>query len=413
MPALRHPPSAPGDGAGPRSPTRHRDRDGDPVANARRANRLLRLALLTMLASVVIGLPWDAAWHIRQPFETAFSPPHLFVYATTGIACCLYLALLAGRATRAAFGPGFAVPGVPFRVPGPLFLIGAGLGVLALAALLDVIWHTAFGLDETRWSTPHAMLGWGWGLATFGFASGRLALGRLLPVRWWTRLFFGLLLLGVTQAPVLGPFQNNQTPEKVAAIAALPVLAAQPEFQHTARIYRDWELTRGHPLLVVLGGLWAGLAIAVLRALDRRARFVLILVACSTAMMLLRDRGGAVRLGLDPAQGAHWLPLPLLPAALVAALCWRSRLPEALAVALGGAAFGVLTQLAWPSIGVAPAAIVGGLAAAGGALLGRRLGDLLAHPTRRGSVVLAAVAVGAPLVTGAVDLYLRLRTPWA
>ena len=112
-------------------------------------------------------------------------------------------------------------------VPGSLFLVSHGLGLLALGTILDVVWHTAFGLDETRWSTPHAMLGWGWSLAAFGFVAARLALRAHRPLCWWTRGFLAFILMAATLGPLVGPFQNNHTREKIAAIADIPVLAEQ------------------------------------------------------------------------------------------------------------------------------------------------------------------------------------------
>jgi len=113
-----------------------------------------------MLASIAVGLPWNAVWHTTRPFETVFSPPHLFVCATTALTVGLYLLLLTMPCLRLTLGRGFRVPSVPFAVPAPLFLIGAGL-----------------------------------------------------------------VLLAFSLGPLLGPSQHNQTAEKVAAIAAIPVLA--------------------------------------------------------------------------------------------------------------------------------------------------------------------------------------------
>src|SRR5207237_905104 len=122
----------------------------------------------------------------------------------------------------------FRIPLILFAVPGSLALIGAGLLLLALAAMLDIVWHSRFGLDETRLSMPHALLGWAWATAAFGFVSARLALQQYRPLRWWTRAFMAFVLIIFSAGPVLGPMQMNQTPEKLEAVAAVPVLASQP-----------------------------------------------------------------------------------------------------------------------------------------------------------------------------------------
>ena len=223
--------------------------DAEIVQDSRQARLWLWLAFWTMVMSVAIGLPWDAGWHASRPFETPFSPPHLFIYATSALTVGLYLKLLTSARLRQRFGASLRVPRMPFEVPGSLALIGAGLLVLAGAAILDVVWHASFGLDETRWSTPHAMLAWGWATAALGFVSARLALREHQPVRWWTRAFIGLVLVAFTAAPLLGPFQINQTQRRVEAVAAIPVLAEQPAYQHTARIYRDWNLDPVKPAL--------------------------------------------------------------------------------------------------------------------------------------------------------------------
>jgi hypothetical protein len=378
------------------------------------ARWLLWIAFWTMLASVSIGLSWDAAWHTTRRFETAFSPPHLFIYLTTAVTCALYLKLITTPRLRRAFGRGFRAPGVPYSLPGSLFLIGAGHSLLALGAMLDVVWHTAFGLDETRWSTPHAMLGSGWSLAAFGFVAARLALRPHRPPRWWTRAFLGFILLATTLGPLVGPFQNNHTAEKVAAIAAIPVLVEQPEFQHMARVYLDWNVVRANPLFVVLGAVWFGMSLVLLRTVDRRVLFLVAVIVLWSVFAMLRDRGAVTRLGLNPAQAATWLPIPLLPSTLVAVLLWRlSRGPRTVA-AISGALFGLLCQLIWPTpAGPVLGMVCGALFALLGTLAGAWLSTILERPAARPCATLATVSLCIPILTGAVDLYLRLRTPWA
>lgn len=375
------------------------------------AHRLVWLGFWTMLVSVGVGLPWDVAWHVSRRFETVFSPPHLFVYATTVLTITISLSLVVAPRTRRLFGRGVTVPGISISVPAPLFLVGAGLGLLGLGAILDVIWHSAFGLDETRWSTPHAMLGWGWGLAAFGFVTARIALSSRKPLHWWTRAFIGLVLLGFSVGPLLGPFGQNQTVEKVQAVAAIPVLTDQAAYQHTARIYQDWKVVRAHPAFVALGAFWLGLMLMVLRALDRRLVFTLLLVTFWTIAAALRDRGAASRLGLDVAQFACWAPIPILPAALVSALAWTSGRGHLVSAFAGGATFGLCCQLLWPSVGLTVGLAIGATFATLGALAGRQVGATLVRPTARRCVALALASLIAPLASGVIDLYLRSHTP--
>ena len=67
--------------------------------------------------------------------------------------------------------------------------------MLGFAGLvLDNYWHTNFGLDETAWSMPHAMLGWSWFVAMLGFIACRLALRPYRPLRWVTAVALGWLV---------------------------------------------------------------------------------------------------------------------------------------------------------------------------------------------------------------------------
>jgi hypothetical protein len=66
--------------------------------------------------------------------------------------------------------------------------------VTGLAGFCDSIWHTAFGPDETLWSFPHSMLGWGLMIAFLGITSCRLALIEWKPIGWGSAIVFGFLV---------------------------------------------------------------------------------------------------------------------------------------------------------------------------------------------------------------------------
>jgi hypothetical protein len=381
------------------------------VVNPAWARRLLWLTFWLIVAAVGIGGTWDGLWHATHPFDGFFSPPHIFVYATCMLAGAVVFVMTVTPAVRMAFGTG---AGLPLGVPGPLLLVGGGLAVAGLAGLvLDNFWHTTFGLDETGWSFPHAMLGWSVLLVSLGFAACRLALRPGYPTRWWTHLLIALLALG-SGAVIMGPLFVNRTPEIVRDIASIPALAAQPPFRHAARILITWNLTRENPLLIVLAPLWAGASLGFAQALDRRWWLVLLAVllwsagdnAHGLAELHSRQYPGL----LDP---RNWRELPLLAPTLVVLALPRLRLPETWAYLLGGALFGVLIGVTWDAT---PAALMLALPAAPVMLLGKRLGErtfaVVARPTSFAPIFsIFAFAVSASCLTGLIDLYLRLTTP--
>ncbi|MBC8078582.1 MAG: hypothetical protein H7Y32_21070, partial [Chloroflexales bacterium] len=230
-------------------------------AHPRAARRLLWTAFWLIVFTVVVGQAWDGYWHITNVFDGFWSPPHVFVYAMSTFAGLFVVALCFTPRLRHSFGPGLVVPGLPFALPGPLFLLAAGFVALGVAGMVvDNLWHTAYGLNETQWSLPHAMIGAAICVMLLGFTSCRLALRAHRPLRWPTALLLGVLLIGGTKF-FLGPLYQNPTAEGVRALASIPVLAAQPALQQGARVVLDWNLTRSNPALVVLGAVWAGIAL--------------------------------------------------------------------------------------------------------------------------------------------------------
>ena len=183
-----------------------------------RAGRWLWFALVFMLITVSIGISWDGAWHTQNKFETFYSPPHVFIYASTIITILLVAGLTFSPNLRPWFGTAFRMRLFTFPVPGALVITAGGLAMLGFAGLvLDNYWHTNFGLDETAWSMPHAMLGWSWFVATLGFIACRLALRPYRPLRWVTAVALGWLILGFSMTPFLGPLHKTMTPDRLAA----------------------------------------------------------------------------------------------------------------------------------------------------------------------------------------------------
>jgi hypothetical protein len=385
------------------------------AARPGRALTLLWLACLWLVVTAGLGRAWDAAWHATHIFDTFWSPPHLFVYTMATLNALLVAAMSVAPSVRRWFGPGFRLPLVPFEVPGALFICGAGFVALGFAGLgLDNLWHTSFGLDETGWSAPHAMIGWSLLVVILGFVACRLALRPYRPLRWYSALALGWLIFSFS-TPFLGPLYRNNTPDIVRAIASIPALAAQRSAQYTFRIYQEWNINRTHPALIVLGAVWAGAILALARGLDRRPKVLLSLALIWTLFTSLSERGAAHRLDqFTPVSGhmAAWLPLPVLPAALVLTLALKLGWSERRAWCAAGLVFGLLMYLVW---GAQPwAMLLTPLAAPAmlaGAWVGARIFQTLERPTELSAKALVLVAVVMPLLTGALDLYLRTHTP--
>jgi hypothetical protein len=384
-----------------------------------RAHGLLWLALWLELVVVGIGIPADRGWHATHVFDGFFSPPHIFIYASAIVVALVVAYMVFAPRVRVWFGPGFRLPPFPFPVPGPLMLAGGGLVLLAVAGGLDSIWHTAFGLDETGWSTPHAMIGWALLLTVLGFVACRLALRPYRQLRWYSVLFFGVLLIGFTATPFMGPLNGNTTPERVQAISRIPILFAQAAAQHTFRIYLTWNLTRTNPLFVPLAALWGGTALALLRRLDRRGWMLLAITLVWTLLALSGDHGDARRLDSYfqvtsfAQQPANWLPLPLLPAAATFLLARLVRIPERWAWLPAGLVYGLFVVAIWgpyrPLGG--PLILLAAPIVMAGASLGGWIFGSLERPGYGRGWGLLLIGVAIPFVTGTADLFLRLTTP--
>jgi len=389
---------------------------GPSVINYFRARRLLWFTLFILLIGLIVGGTWDILWHVTHVFDGFWSPPHLFVYISCGITGLLVAIMVLSPQLRLAFGHGFRVRGVPFKVPGPLFILVAGLLMVGLAgAVLDNLWHSSFGLDETNWSLPHAMIGWTALIIVLGFVSCRLALRNYKPLRWFTVILLGWLVLQFSASPIMGPLIANRTTETVQAIAGIPVLAAQPPFQHAFRIYDKWNLTRSNPALIILGALWAGAALAFLRKLDRRGWLMLVVVFIWSIMdnSSNRQQSGEKIFPSISDNPANWLNLPLLlPTILLLILLWF-RVPEIWAWLGCGVLFGLLVYLTWDSgAATLPLILLAGPVCVVGKYIGERTWNIVEMPYRP-RIIMPLILAGfiVPSLTGALDLYLRLVTP--
>jgi hypothetical protein len=389
------------------------------ASSLNRARAMLWLTFGTFMITILVGLGWDRRWHATHAFETFLSPPHLFIYGMSALGFSLALAMVIVPDFRRWFGTALSVPMLPFAVPGALLILVGGFALQAQAGMVfDNFWHTNFGLDETGWSFPHAMLGWSFFVTLLGFVACRLALRPQRAIAWYSASLLGLLLLMFSVAPFLGPLHGNRTPDTVRAINMIPVLLDQSAFQHTIRIYLTWDLTRENPIFLLLSPLWMGAGLILLRRLDPRARVWLAVALVWWLVTTLGDLGQAR--GLDRLFGlslernpANWISMPLFPAALVLALALAVGLSERWAMALAGWVLAVLTWLIWRQ---QPFGLL--LTAAGGplAVLGTWIGQRIYHVLDRPTVksvfwFLLLAALVTPFASGLVDLILRRLTP--
>jgi len=383
-----------------------------PAPDGLAARRRLYLGLVFALLGVSVGAGWDRRWHVENVFDSFFSPPHLFIYSMVGLTMLTVASIVFRPRLRTAFGDGIALPGAPFPVPPALLFLCGGLGVIGLAGLFDSAWHTAFGLNETNWSLPHAMLGWGIFLTFAGFASCRLALAPFKPISSFGLFSFGFMLLSAAVNIIMGPIGNNNTPETVAAVAQYGTLPLQPSAQHTFRIYLEWNLDRTNPVMPVLGAVAAGVGLSLMRRFTQRRDLFLAVALVASALTLVSER--ALVRALDVTGGpAAWLPLPIFPAALLYLFLVQRGVGEAGAWAATGVVFGALCLLVWGEGPLwAAAVLAAGPAMVFGARAGARVHAIVERPAREQlSWFVPLVGLGLPALTGAVDLYLRAGTP--
>jgi hypothetical protein len=381
-----------------------------------RARRLITLILLLLVVTVTLGRNWDAMWHATHVFETFYSPPHIFILLMTSVTTLIVLALICSPALRRCFGAGFQVPSVPFMVPGPLFLLGSGFALLGIGGLvLDNIWHTAFGLDETAWSVPHALMGWALWLAILGCVASWLELGAQRHLSYISAFVFGFLILSFSASPFLGPLNKNATPSIVEAIAAIPTFKAQPSAAHTFRIYLLWDLNRTNPWLAPVGALWASVALTLVRRLAPRPWLFVAIILVWSLLVTLAERSTARWLDTFQLVSNHpaaWLPFPLLPAALALIIADRAGIARDWGWAIAGAVFGGCMFAIWHTDArglLMP--VLTTLAMPLGARLGSWLASVVEHPTELPAKLLVVLCAIIPLCTGALDIYMRGHTP--
>jgi len=398
-----------------------RPTEGPEPPGIRRANRLLWTVFWLVVFTATVGLIWDGYWHITREFDGFFSPPHVFIYAMTTFTGLVVNYMVFTPEIRRWFGVRFRVFFLPFRVPGALFMLGAGFVMLGFSGLvLDNYWHTNFGLDETQWSLPHAMIGWSLIIMALGFIACRLALRLYRPLRWWGTLLWSMVVLWLGLGMFAGPLFDNPSEDMVRARYAIPVLAAQEEPQRTMRIYLEHDINRYHPALIPLLTLGMGITFAFIRRLDPRPA----MLVGATTLWWLGAVGGGQRDAnwLDqfyPVAGNEvnwWFPALFL-AAVALVLMLRAKWPERRAYIVTGLIGALLIHWGQEAVvGPRPGALLLVLIAAPlawlGAKIGQRAWSIVDQPDSWRTIApLIAAGVIFPILTGALDLALRASTP--
>jgi hypothetical protein len=322
-----------------------------------------------------VGFYNDVAWHIgRGRDKDLFTAPHSMIIVGLGM-ITVAAALGVFFATLQRVDTGVRVKGL--QVPWSAIPLGL-LGLCALGGFpLDDLWHATYGIDVTMWSPTHMLMICG---ASFSLIAAWLALAEagvsFRDSRWSRVCTFvaAWFVLAGLSAP-LGEFQFGV-----------------PQFQQVF-----------HPILVLLAAAFAFVATRI--ALGRGWALAL---ATASFLPSLAPRGDFV-----PNRGpALWLTSALAVELVALALGTDRRLRFALLSAVGVSTIGLAGELAWNqgaaqpwhSSLLVPAALLGGLAALGAAVLGATYaGAITGEPGRISKLVLAAAAV-AVLVAIALPL---------
>jgi hypothetical protein len=391
------------------------------------AYRLFWFTFVVFFASTALGKLWDRTWHLTHFFDTFWSPPHLFIFVMTTLTSLVVAMIAFTPRLRTWFGSCLRIPLIPFPMPSSLAILGAGLTLLSCTIVFDNFWHSTFGLDETQWSAPHDMLMWCWLMIIIGFVAARLAFRPYRPTTWVTELVMVLAVLEFLCPPILGPFYLNYTPGLLHAMQNMPIVRMEPTAQHMYRIYLHYGITRlTSPLFIPIVALFAGVATAFLRCLDRRARIFLVAPLIWSLTLMTRDlysilflhyEGVKLWTQIMPVALKHpslWVPIPLFVAVLIYQGLRPTSFTENRIYVICGTVFGLCTYAIWHfAFWEIWLAVVAGLTMLYGSWIGRWLYRLLEKPTFAGLMrLLLTICILVPAPLGLIDLCLRWSTPW-
>ena len=385
----------------------HQQLRQDDEQAQRRTRRRIRAMFLFTVVGAFIAAAWDGYWHVTREFDGFFSPPHVMAYSVAMISAVLVNQTLLSRRWRGQLGPGFRIPVLPFEVPGSLFILGAGLVMLGFAGLvLDNIWHTLFGLSETGWSFPHAMIGWALIITILGYTSTWLASGGM---HWFWKLLIGWLVLIMVGGVIMGPIGKFQTNDVALAYSRIPVNLSQEATRTLFDVYLTHNLNRTNPFILLLAPLGAAAGLAFTRRLSGSAVVFLVvaLLASGDDQGSLQNVSGYVSGLLD--NPINYAGLPVLTLAGVYLVLEKVRVHRSFAWAIGGLAFGLVLLARY---GIEPAIPGFVLLSAPMAYVGASLGDEayhIVHEPLSWQVIAPLIGAGVafPLVTGMIDLALR------
>jgi hypothetical protein len=391
------------------------------------AYRLFWFTFVLFFASTALGKLWDRTWHLTHFFDTFWSPPHLFIFVMTTLTGLIVARIAFTPRLRIWFGPTLRIPLIHFPVPGSLVILGAGLIALSCTIQFDNFWHSTFGLDETQWSAPHDMLTWCWMTIILGFVAARLAFRPYRPTNWVTQLVIAVMVLEFLCPPILGPFYLNYTLGLLRAMQHMPIVLTEPTAQHMYRIYLQFRISRQTcAAFIPMVALFAGVAMAFLHNLDRRARIFLLapliwsmtLMARDLCTILFLHYEGVKRwtqiLPVALKEPSLWVPIPLLVAAVVSKLLHRTSFTENRIHVICGIIFGLCTYAIWHfATWEIWLSVIAGLTMLYGSWIGKWIYRLLEKPTFGGVMrFLGTACVLMPIPLGLLDLCLRWSTPW-
>lgn len=342
------------------------------------------------LLMAFLGFLWDVSIHIDKGRDEGplANPSHylilggLFGVFTAGFVACV---LPLERPSRSAI----RIAGNWYAPLGGLVMVACGMFAL-VGFPLDDVWHRIFGQDVTLWGPTHLMLIGGAAMTLIGIAILLVEAGRAKPVNgrgamgwvmWVRRVFLsGGLLIGLMVFPVEFDFGVPQFrmvfgPMLVMLAAGVGLVAARLWLGKGAAIgaMAFFLLVRGAVSVIVgpvLGETTPHFALFIVEALLveavflalPRARPLTIALTCGVAI-------GTIGLASEWAWSNVWMPIP-----------WTAELfPEG--------------------------AVIGLLAAVGGALIGAWVGERLASDTMPRLRTTRLGAVAGALVIAAIVGY--------
>ena len=335
-----------------------------------------------------IGFYNDVAWHVGLGRDQElFTAPHTMIVVGLGM---LVLAAGVGIVSATVQRADTALRFRNLRVPWssiPLLVLGS---CALLGFPLDDLWHAAYGIDVTMWSPTHLLMICG---AAFSLIAGWLTLaeaGVEFRRNVWSRVAHVIAAFFVLQglAAPLGEFRFGV-----------------PQFQ---QLY--------HPVILLLAAAFTFTAVRLV--LGRGWSLVVGALVFVPEVVGVLQLGAAGTDGFVPTRSPGVFLASAVGVELAAAvLGTERRLRFAITSAIGVATIGLAGEWLWNADAIqpwrspllVPAVLVGGLAAAGAAVVGTAYGSAISRTDRgfRGAVV----AVGALAMLAALILPLPRRAP--